>query len=379
MKKILVIPLMIVGLLITNISHAEIMSVNDVKFEEGEAPEESWKLTGITPEWQRISIGNISFTGNFSDNDSVDVFALEIVSEKLTRVGFSIRDSNFSAGISIQRLNQSSWSIEDFSTVENVCENDTNWSCGEIELGNGLHAIRLERLGDFENSFEYNFKLRNLGEYDDDSGVFVNLAWKFTPFYIFAGIFLILPLVVVLWWNKEDLFGKVGKNSEIMEYERKSLISLKERFTDDDRNFERNEIKSFLKILGERSWEATRKEFGSPEIRHHTKDLEICAWRFGSSSKTIILGLKTMLIDCEMSAVRIFSPLGQPASIEMVDPEYIFNDDEIFIGKIISETTIFLRVKLKSSHSNLNIHFSGLVEGNPVAASPTNSISNEDE
>ena len=157
------------------------------------------------------------------------------------------------------------------------------------------------------------------------------------------------------------------------------MISLRKRFTDDDGNFERDEIRSFLKILGERSWKATRKEFGEPEIRHHTKDLEICAWRFGSSTKTIILGLKTMLLGSEMSAVRIFSPLGESASIERVDPEYIFNEDEIFIGNIESETTIFLRVRLRSYHSNLNVHFSGLVEGNTVAAFPTNSISNEDE
>ena len=96
---------------------------------------------------KRISIGNISFTGNFSENDSVDVFALEIVTEKLTRVGFSIKDANLTARISVQRLNQSSWSIEEFSTVGDECEDDANWSCGEIDLGGGLHAIRLERVG----------------------------------------------------------------------------------------------------------------------------------------------------------------------------------------------------------------------------------------
>ena len=379
MMKIRLIPLMIVGLLISQISNAEIESTDSQEFEEGEAPGKSWKQTGITPDWQRISIGNISFTGNFSENDSVDVFALEIVTEKLTRVGFSIKDANLTAGISVQRLNQSSWSIEEFSTVGDACEDDANWSCGEIELGGGLHAIRLERVGNFENSFEYNFKIRNLGEYEDDSGVFINLAWKFTPFYIFAGIFLILPFIVVLWWNKEDLFGFAGKGTKLLEYEKQSLVTLRERFTDDIRDLKRDEIISYLEILGERSWESTRKEFGDPEIRYHTEDLEICAWRFGTSSKTIILGLKTILNDCKMAAVRIFSPLGESASIETVDPEYIFSDDEIFIGKIVPHRTIFLRIKLKSSHSNLNVHFSGLVEDSPIAVVTINSISNEDE
>ena len=377
--KIRLIPLMIVGLLISQISSAEIESTDIQKFEEGEAPGKSWKQTGITPDWQRISIGNISFTGNFSENDSVDVFALEIVTEKLTRVGFSIKDANLTAGISVQRLNQSSWSIEEFSTVGDECEDDANWSCGEIDLGGGLHAIRLERVGSFESNFEYNFKIKNLGEYEDDSGVFIDLAWKFTPFYIFAGIFLILPFIVVLWWNKEDLFGFAGKGTKILEYEKQSLVTLRERFTDDIRDLKRDEIRSYLEILGERSWESTRKEFGDPEIRYHTEDLEICAWRFGASSKTIILGLKTIQIDCKMATVRIFSPLGESASIETVDPEYIFSDDEIFIGKIMSHRTIFLRIKLKSGHSNLNVHFSGLVEDSPIAVVTTNSISNEDE
>ena len=377
--KIRLVPIMIAVLLISQITNAEIESTDSQKFEEGEAPEKSWKQTGISPDWQRISIGNISFTGNFSENDSVDVFALEIVTEKLTRVGFSIKDANLTARISVQRLNQSSWSIEEFSTVGDACEDDANWSCGEIELGGGLHAIRLERVGNFENSVEYNFKIRNLGEFEEDSGVFIDLAWKFTPFYIFAGILLILPFIVVLWWNKEDLFGFARNGTTIREYEKQSLVKLRERFTDDTRDPGRDEIGSYLEILGERSWESTRKELGDPEIKYHTEDLEIRAWRFGASSKTIILGLKTMLVDCKMAAVRVFSPLGESASIETVDPGYIFSDDEIFIGKIVPNRTIFLRIKLKSGHSNLNVHFSGLVQDSPIAIVTTNSISNEDE
>jgi len=80
-----------------------------------------------------------------------------------------------------------------------------------------------------------------------------------------------------------------------------------------------------------------------------------------------------------MAAVRVFSPLGESASIETVDPGYIFSDDEIFIGKIVPNRTIFLRIKLKSGHSNLNVHFSGLVQDSPIAIVTTNSISNEDE
>ncbi len=273
--KIRLVPIMIAVLLISQITNAEIESTDSQKFEEGEAPEKSWKQTGISPDWQRISIGNISFTGNFSENDSVDVFALEIVTEKLTRVGFSIKDANLTARISVQRLNQSSWSIEEFSTVGDACEDDANWSCGEIELGGGLHAIRLERVGNFENSVEYNFKIRNLGEFEEDSGVFIDLAWKFTPFYIFAGILLILPFIVVLWWNKEDLFGFARNGTTIREYEKQSLVKLRERFTDDTRDPGREEIGSYLEILGERSWESTRKELGDPEINIIRK-----IWRF---------------------------------------------------------------------------------------------------
>ena len=348
-------------------SSAETGSQELLVEEIGDAPGKLWGPGEIGEQWQIVSPNNSTTIGAFPLNDSVDVFALNISSTNWTMVGFWV-SNNDSVSISVQRLNQSTWSIVEFA----------NGDEGELGLDHGLHAIRLERIGSFEEEITYRFTLENIGSFDGEER-FVNLAWMFTPFYVFAGVFLILPLVIVLWWNRNDLLPLGKKDGELLENERYILNVLRERFVTSDGAMRREEVNLALSVLGEGSWNSVSEELGVPEIRHFTENIDICAWRFEGSDRSFLVGIRTGTSSWEMAAIRIFSPLGEVTTIHSVVPEMVFQDDEVFIGNLEGGTTTFVQIETLGNPPVVNMHISGLVDGKPVAAVPTNSIELEEE
>ena len=121
----------------------------------------------------------------------------------------------------------------------------------EIELDKGLHAIRIERLGDMARSL-YRFTIINQGLVDVE-GRFVNLAWRLTPFYILAS-FLNLTTNIVLWWNRHNVFGDSKKVGTIDEQEKITLMKLKKRFNIESNSSDGlDKIRSSLKVLSKES------------------------------------------------------------------------------------------------------------------------------
>ena len=355
--------------LLTPSFQSEELEINIVDLEEmGDSPNYLWGSSGAGQEWHRISESNGTYLGNFGLNDSIDIIAINVSSENWTVVGFSIKPEG-NVTISIQRLDQTTWAIVEFA----------NESDGKIELNDGIHAIRIERLGGYGEELEYRFTISNQGVVDVE-GRFVNLAWKFTPFYIFAGVFLISPLILVLWWNRHNVLGDSKKSGIMDEHEKGTLMKLKMRFQEESSSSEDQEkIRSSLKVLSEESWESVIREFGAPEVRHLTDGMEVCAWRFEGVSRSILIGIKNQAKEWKMAAIRFFSPLGEDTPIESVEPKMMFHGDEIFIGDLKEHTTVFLRVMTLGAASKINMHISGMIGGNPVAATPRKSLSYESE
>ncbi len=335
--------------------------------EDLDAPETIWGSEGVGGNWIILPENNSTILGTFELNDSVDLYAIEISSSNWTTIRFSV-SGNDSVSISIQRLNQSTWSIEEYAN-ENI---------GEITLDQGFHAIRLERLGSYEEEVDYRFIIRNMGNFDE-SGEYVNLAWMFAPFYVFAGLFLILPMLVVIWWNRENILTSSFGSSELDESELQVLSLLRQRFSADRSSLDIEEINEALSTLGGDSWNAISEEFGKPEIRHFTENVDISLWRVKRGSGSFLIGIKTNQSKWEMAAIRINTPLGEPIKIDSVVPEMMFQDDEIYLGNLEEETTTFVRLEVFGKAPEAAIHISGILEGDPIAAVPAKTIAMEEE
>ena len=335
--------------------------------EDSDSPATIWDSKEVGSDWIIVSENNSTILGTFELNDSVDLYAIEISSQNWTTVRFSV-SGNDSVSISVQRLNQSTWSIEEYA----------NEDIGEISLNQGFHAIRLERLGSYEGEVDYRFIIRNMGTFDE-SGEYVNLAWMFAPFYVFAGFFLMLPMLVVIWWNREKILTSFYRSIELEESEIQVLSLLRERFSDEKGSVNFEEVNRALSTLGIDSWNAISEDLGKPEIRHFTENIDISMWRIKGDSGSFLVGIKTDRSRWEMAGIRINTPLGESIKIARVVPEMMIQDDEIYLGNLEEETTTFIRLEIIGKAPEAEIHFSGIVEGSPIAAVPAKTIAIEEE
>lgn len=335
--------------------------------ESGDAPGNLWESDEIGESWQILSSNNSTVIGSFQVNDSVDVYALEISSTNWTTVGFWL-SNNDTVRISVQRLNQSTWSIIEFS----------NGRDGKLDLDPGFHAVRIEKIGNSENPITYRFTLENLGSFDGE-GKFVNLSSMFLPFYIFAGMFLILPLIIVLWWNRGNILQSASKDGTLTDREKHLLDALRTRFSSEQQGIESEEIDASKSLLGEKFWDSISEEVGDPETTYYTGNINICSWRLGESRDSFLIGIDIGGSGWDMAAIRIFSPLGEEISISGVIPDLIFQGDEVFIGNLLPRTTTFVQIEITGSPQVVNMNISGLVDGEPVAAFPTKPIKVEEE
>ncbi len=336
-------------------------SMNDGKM-IGDAPDYIWGESGPWGHHEHVLPGPLELSGTLGPGDNVDVHIFSIGDENGSRV--YLRDVGSSpVSFQIQSLDQNNWNILNY----------TNGSM--ISVPNGLHALRVERLSSSDAEVEYGFTLFYAGEDIPDDAELSDLSYLFNDLYIFLGAIMIIPLAVVIWWERRRLFSGT-KGSDIIEaHERRRLRRLRERLSKEISESEIDErvVESALHQLGDSPWSGIISEWGRPVIRHMTDQIEVCAWgvEMGSS---LILGIRVGPEDWKLAAIRFHSPEGSLVGIDNVYPKHLFRGDEIFLDTLESGSRTFIRMSIEGSPSVLTFQLSGLVGGEPVAVAPRSAI-----
>ena len=264
----------------------------------------------------------------------------------------------------IQTLSQDSWQILNY----------TNGTV--ISVPSGIHAIRVEGLSPIVGDVQYEFYMVYLGENIPDEGEYRDLSHLFTNFYVLIGGLMLLPLAVVLWWNRSMLLEKKNTMSGFEIHGVKKLELLRERLSLEGEKLEGDieDIVAALSIMGDSSWDEALFDLGKPSMRHMTGQIEICSWVIPESS-FMILGIRTFQDKWELTALSVSSPEGSTASITKVSPEHMFEDNEIFLDTLNPGTKRFLSLEISGNPSLIELEVSGLVGGEPLAAVPREAIS----
>ena len=228
---------------------------------------------------------------------------------------------------------------------------------------------------------DYSFKLVDLGPVVPNEDSFEDLSELFSNLYLLLGFLMLLPLLVVLWWNRGRVLGLQSGAMRIEEHEIRKLRRLRERLMEAASTEELDErlIESALSQLGDSTWEAVVSGWGEPLVRHLTRQIEICAWRISGAGGTLLIGIRIGPESWNLAAIRIHSPEGAVVGIGGVSPKHLFQGDEVFLGKLAPRSTTFLRVTIAGDPSVLGFHLSGVVGGDPVAAVPMSSIRWQEE
>ena len=327
----------------------------------GDAPDRLWIISDEFSNWPDISF-NETIEARMSGDEFVDVFAFEVTSANGSKLHI---DADLTQPVTYQIfvLNQETWSIENASDG------------GLIDAPYGIHAIRVEKIGDASLTY-YDFKLIDDGEIIEiDPDLFTDQSNLFTDYYIFAGLFLLAPAVLVIFWNRNRWRDGINQ-IEIEQHELRRLRRLRERLTALLAEEEPNEqvIDSALHQLGDSPWQAVVEDWGGPLLRHNTEHVEICAWRINEGKNTMLIGIRIAQSPWELAAMRVYAPEGASVSIADVSPKHLFNGDEIFLDTLSPLTSTFLRLSISGAPSNIGFHLSGLVNGEPLAAVPNRAI-----
>ena len=133
MRGALLASFLVFSLIFSQISYAQEESgILQKTSEIDDAPNSIWADADPDQRWQVIFVG-FEVNGSFSDNDSIDVFAIKISSINGTRV-----EMHGSSGVKfqIQTLNQTNWKIERSTGFYWTGELD-NWNFTEANLSEG--------------------------------------------------------------------------------------------------------------------------------------------------------------------------------------------------------------------------------------------------
>ena len=333
----------------------------------GDAPDLLWLESGPSEFWGLISPSNTPYSGSLGNEDRIDIHPFEITDSNGSRV--MIRsDIESPVTYQIQTLSQDSWQILNY----------TNGTV--ISVPPGIHAIRVEGLSPIVGDVEYEFYMVYLGEDIPDEGEYRDLSHLFTNFYVLIGGLMLLPLAVVLWWNRSLFLEKKNTRTGFEIHGIKKLELLRERLSLDGENLEEDTegIVKALSMLGDSSWDEALYDLGKPSLRHMTEQIEICSWVIPESS-FLILGIRTFQEKWELTALSVSSPEGSTASITKVSPDHMFEDNEVFLDTLSPETKRFLSLEISGSPSLLELEVSGLVDGEPLAAVPREALSFDGE
>ena len=333
----------------------------------GDAPDLLWLESGPSEFWGLISPSNTPYSGSLGVEDRIDIHPFEITDSNGSRV--MIRsDIESPVTYQIQTLSQDSWQILNY----------TNGTV--ISVPSGIHAIRVEGLSPIVGDVEYEFYMVYLGEDVPDEGEYRDLSHLFTNFYVLIGGLMLLPLAVVLWWNRSLFLEKKNTRTGFEIHGIKKLELLRERLSLEGENLEGDTegIVKALSMLGDSSWDEALYDLGKPSLRHMTEQIEICSWVIPKSS-FLILGIRTFQEKWELTALSVSSPEGSTASITKVSPNHMFEDNEVFLDTMSPETKRFLSLEISGSPSLLELEVSGLVDGEPLAAVPREALSFDGE
>jgi len=331
----------------------------------GDAPSIWWNVSLDHPserdDWIWFSSSSEGVAGWISESGDIDVWMIDLSKDSWVEATLA-DESAACCSIGIIVLNQTDGTYIGFH------DEGANLSAGS-------HAITI--VANPNTSADYSFDLRIVPIVYPEAEEFQDLSGLFTNFYILIGILLLSPLALVLYWR---ITGRDGEAS--VHEQRRRLRRLRERLSTKVENLGRTadeSIESALRQLGDAEWDALTEEWGDPVTRHSTDSIEIVAWTLSDSGDTLIVGIRNRGKTWTHAALRCASGEGEAVSIIGVHPRHLHFEDEIDLGNLDRGDRLFLRISIEAGTRAIDLHLSGIVAGDPMAATTPRAIVFEEE
>jgi len=311
--------------------------------------------------------------------DYQDILRIETTgwNESVHLVEVVVEGDIYELRVTIWNMDQETWDILDEVTA--------TYSMDKISLsmdvGLGTHYIRIQHINGSESldgnmdSVEWRIRITTaiLDEGEEPwfapSDAVKDAA---DAFYWLVGIMLILPFLI--------FYINVNSNKKFAEeFARKKnrLAWLSAKL--DDGDFSPTDLSRALKSVSSLEWEEALEVWGQEQVRHYTTGIDMAVWILDSrlakdGSWPLLIGIRPQ--DCEWSvaALKFEAPEGEAWNVSKVEPKLLTRGHEIFLDTIHTNSRLFIRVDIQGDADAVDIYLSGMVDGNPMAAKPANTI-----
>ena len=283
----------------------------------------------------------------------------------------------FDLEVTIYDIDQNTWEELD-SVTKSYSMNDIRAS---LEVGRGTHFIRIQHVNGSDSidleSEPVEWKIRITTAVIDEG----EEPW-FPPsdevkdaagvFYWLMGGIMIIPFIFFLIQIQRD-----KQFAEEFASKKNRLQWLSERL--DKGEDIGADLSRALRTMSSLEWEDSIRTWGDPELRHITNGIDLALWTLDrrlsdSDGVPILVGIMAIENEWSVAAIRFEAPEGEAWSVTSVEPKLLFRKDEVFLDTIAAGSRIFIKLDLKGNASSLDVHVSGMMNHEPIAAKPSNTL-----
>lgn len=343
-------------------------------------------LKPISASSDNSSVPLIATNGNAVDgeltihmNDYRDILRVETYgwNDSIHRIEVIVEGDIYEMEVSIWEMDQNSWDI--------INQASSTYSMNEISVslnvGRGTHFVVINQFNNsnFDSTEDgvINWKIRAstvVVEEGEEPWFPASEEVKDAAeiFYILMGLLLIAPFIIFyIAIRRERKFAVIfaSKNNR--------LDWLKEKL--DTGDFSQTELSRAIKAVASLEWEKSLEVWGVPDVRHYTEGIDFAMWSLDQRISEdghwpVLIGIRPLNCEWSVAGLRFESPNGEAWTIVSVEPKLLYRNNEVFLDTIYNNSRFFLKVELSGDGESLDMHLSGIVDGQPMASKPPNTV-----
>ncbi len=311
--------------------------------------------------------------------DYQDVLRVETTgwNESVHLIDVVVEGDIYDIQVKIVNIDQDTWDILD--------ERTATYSMDRIKLsldvGLGTHFILIQHINGSDsidiNAEEKEWRIRvNTAVLDEGEEPWFPASEAVKEaaevFYWLMGGILILPFVIFVINVK-----KTKRYAEEFARKKNRLAWLSKKL--DEGTFSQTDLTRALKSVSSLEWEQALEAWGEAEVRHYTTGIDMAIWnldhRIGDDGAwPILIGLRPQNCEWSVAALKFEANDGGEWSVAKVVPKLLKRANEVFLDTISTNSRVFIRVDLSGNANSVDVYLSGMVDGQPVAAKPANTV-----
>lgn len=312
-------------------------------------------------------------------DDYQDILRVETTgwNESVHLIDVTVEGDVYQLQVLILNMDQNTWDVLD--------QVSATYSMDKIritlDVGLGTHFVKIQHQNGSsaldENAESLNWTIRintAVLEEGEEPWFPASTAVKEAAdvFYWLIGLLLILPFII--------FYINVNNNKKFAEeFARKKnrLQWLSDKL--DEGDFSPTDLSRALKSVSSLEWEEALEVWGEPETRHYTNGIDMAVWTLDerisdSGSWPILIGLTPQDYEWSVAALKFEANEGTDWTVSSVEPKLLSRANEVFLDTIYTNARVFIRVDLSGNAKSLDVYLSGMVNGEPIAAKPANTI-----